>query len=100
MVITSEDSEIIKTINIIKNEFKISKVEPINFILGIKVEKDKNKYIISQVGFIEKLLKTFNIKYTWKTTTACVGDNTISENNKDFNITTYKSTIGSLIYVK
>jgi len=99
MLITGERMEINHTINIIKNNFKISKAEPINYILGIKVEKENNKYIISQTGFIEKLLKTFNMEYTRKTNTPCVGDNKISENNKPFNITTYKSAIGSLIYL-
>ena len=42
-------------------------------------------------------MKTVNIKYTRKTNTPCVGDNVISENNEPFNITTYKSVIGSLI---
>jgi len=99
MIITGEKYEIKKAANIIKNNFKISKEESINYILGIKVEKEDNKYIISQIGFIEKLLKTVNIKYTRKTNTPCVGDNVISKNNEPFNITTYKSIIGSLIYL-
>jgi len=99
MVITGEKEEIKNIIKKIKNNFKISKAEPINYILGIKVEKEDNKYYISQTGFIEKLLKSFNIQYTRKTYTPCVGDNTKSENDKPFNITTYKSAIGSLIYL-
>ena len=99
MIITGENYEINEIINIIKNNFKISKAEPINYILGIKVEKENNNYIISQIGFIEKLLQSFNIKYTRKTNTPCVGDNIKGENNKPFNITTYKSAIGSLTYL-
>lgn len=99
MVITGEEDEIKDIIDIIKNNFKISKAEPANYILGIKIEKLNNKYFISQKGFIEKMLKVYNIKYTRKTNTPCVGDNLIKENNKPFNITSYKSAIGSLIYL-
>jgi len=99
MVITAVDKEIKRIDNIIKNNFKVSKVEPINYILGIKIDKEDNKYYISQEGFIEKLLETFNLKYTRKTNTPCVRDNTKGENNKPFDVTTYKSAIGSLIYI-
>jgi len=99
MIITGEKHEINNIINIIQNKYKISKAEPINYILGIKVEKENNNYIISQIGYIEKLLKTFNIEHTRKTNTPCVGDNIKCENKKLFDITTYKSAIGSLIYL-
>lgn len=62
------------------------------------MKKENNKYLISQTGFIEKLLNSFNIKYTRKTNTPYVGDNIISENKQSFNITNYKSAIGPLIY--
>lgn len=41
MIITGEKHEIENIINITKNNFEVSKVEPINFNLGIKVEKRK-----------------------------------------------------------
>jgi len=43
--------------------------------------------------------KNLTIEHTRKTNTPCVGDNIKSENKKPFDITTYKSAIGSLIYL-
>jgi len=99
MVITGIKIEIQNTINIIKNNFKISKSEQINYILGIEVKKIDNKYIISQVNYINKILENFNIKYTRKVGTPCVADNIKGENNKPFDRTVYKSAIGMLIYL-
>jgi len=45
-MITGERMEINHAINIIKNNFKRSESEPINYILGIKVEKKKKIIII------------------------------------------------------
>ena len=99
MIITGEDKEIQNIITKIKEKFKISNCGPAEFILGIKIEKQKNKYIISQNSFINNILDKFNIKEMRKRKTPCTGDNTISENNKPFNKTIYKSAIGSLIYL-
>jgi len=44
-------------------------------------------------------LENFNIKYTRKVNTPCVGDNIKGENNKPFDRTVYKSAIGMLIYL-
>jgi len=99
MIIAGEDKIITDIIKKIKNKFKVSNCGPVEYILGIKVEKENNKYIISQKGFIENLLNKFNIKNTRKRNTPCTGDNIKSENKNPFNITTYKSAIGSLIYL-
>ncbi|OUM56146.1 hypothetical protein PIROE2DRAFT_65704, partial [Piromyces sp. E2] len=71
MVIAGENKEIIKITNIISNKFKISKSEPINFILGIKVENNDNKYTISQENFINNILYRYNIKYMKSRDTPC-----------------------------
>jgi len=99
MAITGYIHEINNIINKIKNEFKISKSGPVDYILGIKVENNNNKYTISQISFINKILEKFNINNQRKINTPCVGDNTISENNTPFDSTKYKSAIGMLIYL-
>ena len=58
MVITGEIKEIKCIINKIKNNFKISKSGPIDFILGIKVENNNFNYKISQIHFINNILYT------------------------------------------
>jgi len=61
MLITGIKEEIFDIINIIKNNFKISKCEEINHILGLNVRKNKFGYTISQENYIENILKKFNI---------------------------------------
>jgi len=98
MIITDKDQEISKTIKLIKEKFKISNCERINYLLSITVEKQNNSYLISQITYIKNILSKFKINNTPKTNTPCTGDN-INENNNPFNKTTYKSALGSLIYL-
>jgi len=99
MAIAGLVKEINNIINKIKQKFKISKCEPINYILGIKIEKNNFNYSISQKHFINIILNKFNINNMKKVTTPCVGDNIISENNDPYDKTTYKSAIGMLIFL-
>ena len=98
MIITGKTQEIKNTISLIKNNFKISNCERINYLLGIKVEKKGKKYSISQTNYIENILTKFKVNNTRKAKTPCTGDN-INENNNLFDKTTYKSALGSLIYL-
>jgi len=61
MAIAGLVKEINNIINKIKQKFKISKCEPINYILGIKIEKNNFNYSISQKHFINTILNKFNI---------------------------------------
>ena len=99
IIITGLDYELINSIYKIKNKFSISKCEPINYILGIKVEQDNFNYTISQKAYIENLLSKYNISNTKKCKTPCTGENYKSKNNNLFNKTIYKSAIGSLIHL-
>jgi len=98
MIITGNDNDIKETIKAIKYKYKISKCSPIDFILGINVEKQGYNYSILQKAYIEELLTKFNITNTRKTKIPCTGDN-LKENNTLFDRTTYKSAFGSLIYI-
>jgi len=98
MIITGEDDEIERLIKLIKNKFKISNYGPIDYLLGIKVEKNGYKYSISQVNYINNILSRFNVNNIRKAKTPCTGDNP-GENKEPFDKTTYKSALGSLIYL-
>jgi len=97
MIICGADDEISNTINIIKSKFKISNSEPIKYLLGITIEKVNFNYYISQKNFIDNLLSNFKIPINSKSKTPCTFTN--NQNEKPFNPTTYKSAIGSLIYL-
>ena len=99
MMITGNNREIRNIISKLKKRFKISNCEPLRYILGIKIEKDHNDYIISQTHAINTLLEKYNITNIKKQSTPCTGDNLISENKKPFNTKIFKSAIGSLIYI-
>lgn len=99
MIITGTNKEIKEFINNITKKFKISKCQPIKYILGITIERDGFIYYVHQRNYIDKLLEEYNITNIKKATTPCTGDNTISENKTPFDITTYKSVLGSLIYL-
>jgi len=98
MIITGKSIEISKTIRTIKNKFKILKCEHINYLLGIKVENNNFRYSVSQTNYIENVLSKFKVHNTRKAKTPCTGDN-VNENRNPFDKTTYKSALGSLIYL-
>ncbi len=100
MIITGFKHDLLYFIQKIKNKFSISNCQPINYILGISIEKDSNfNYTISQKSYIDNLLNRFNIKNIRKCKTPCTGENLISKNTNPFDKTIYKSAIGSLIHL-
>ena len=102
LLITGIKYHINDVIRKIKNNFRISKCSNANYILGINIEKQNFNYSISQTQIIKGILQKFNIKNIRKTKTPCTGDNKLEKennNNKPFDKTTYKSAVGSLIYL-
>jgi len=94
MLITGIKKKSFNIINIIKNNFKISKCKEMNHILGLNVRKNKFGYTISQENYIESILKKFNIKENQKASTSYTGDDV-----KLINKTPFDKTIGCLIHV-
>ena len=98
MIITGINYEIKRTIKLIRKKYKMSNFGPINFLLGIKVDKHGYNYSISQLAYIENILSRFNVNNIRKAKTPCTGDNP-GENQEPFDKTTYKSALGSLIFL-
>ena len=98
MIISCSNYEINDIINKIKSKFKIFNYGPIKYLLGITIEQTKFEYRISQTNFIENLL-SYNIKITQNKRTNIPWTLNNITNDKPFNPTTYKSVIGSLIYL-
>ena len=57
MLICGSALETNKIINKIKGRFKISNCEPIKYMLGIKIEKQNNYFLLSQQHLINSLLE-------------------------------------------
>jgi len=99
MVIAGEKTIISNIILQIKKEFKISNCGPINYILGIKIQKSNFTYTISQEHYIKNLLQKFNMLNTRSRNTPCTIIDKNNVNNTPFDKTKYKSAIGALIYL-
>ena len=69
-----------------------------NEIFGIKVENNNFRYSVSQTNYIENVSSKFKVHNTRKAKTPYTGDN-VNENRNPFDKTTYKSALGSLIYL-
>lgn len=99
MIICGANYELINTISKIKSRFKISNCQPIHYLLGIiKVEFDNFIYSISQKHVIENLIDQYRLNNCRLRSTPCTGDND-ADNKNPFDVTIYKSIIGSLIYI-
>jgi len=100
LLIAGTDYHINDIIRKIKKTFKISNCGKANYILGINIEKHIFNYSISQTQLINDILKKFNITNIKKTKSPCSGENKlIRKDNTLFDKTTYKSAVGSLIYL-
>jgi len=103
MVISGVKFEVLNIISKITNNFQVSECGPFDFILGIKINKSPNNnsisYSISQSAFINDILDRFNISFTKTVHTPCSGNNSQALNDKPFDPSTYKSAIGSFIFL-
>jgi hypothetical protein len=64
--------------------------------MKLKMEKKDNYYLLSQINYLlsqYKITIVKKIKFPW------IEDNYISENRTLFNLSTFKSAFGSLLYI-
>jgi len=98
IIISGTDAEIKKTKKLIKNNFEVTDVSEIDFIIGIKFVKCNDSYFIHQIKYLEEILNKFNInKYSLISNTIPIEYKELR--NKYFNPTRYKQAIGSLLYL-
>eukprot|EP00253_Pinus_taeda_P007432 PITA_07432 len=72
----------------------------LRYFLGIEVEKSENGIFISQKKYANEVLKRFNMQDNKATITPTVMGLKLNkeDNNKDFDLSLYKSIVGSLMY--
>jgi len=98
ILITGTDTEIINTKNLLKENFEVTDVGKVNFIIGIKFEKLKNGYLIHQKRYLNEILEKFNINKYRECSNMMPIENELLR-KKPFNPTKYRQAIGSLLYI-
>jgi len=82
----------------IKNIYKIKGIGDVDFVIGIKFEKQKKGYMLHQKGYIKELIERYNLSNT-KPVRNLKLVNEIKNRCKAFNETSYRSAIGNLLYL-
>jgi len=98
ILIIGKKNEILDVKDQIKNIYKIKDIGEVDFVIGIKFEKQKNGYILHQKGYIKELIERYNLSNT-KPVRNLKPVNEIKNRYKAFNETSYRSAIGNLLYL-
>ena len=97
ILIIGKKNEILDVKDQIKNIYKIKDMGEVDFVIDIKFEKQKNRYILHQKGYIKELIERYNLSNT-KPVRNLKPVNEIKNRCKAFNETSYRS-IGNLLYL-
>ena len=96
----SNDEIIQATKRLLNNKFAMKDLDVANVILGIKISKSSDELILSQLQYIEKIVKKLNQDYSSPAWTPVDISIHLSKNNeKCISQREYAQTIGSLMYV-
>jgi len=98
ILIAGKDNEIEIVKHQIKKKFNIKDIGNVDFVIGIKFEKYKNGYFLHQKRYINDLLTKYNFDYTKQVKTLKPLENEKLKKKK-FDETTYRSAVGSLLYL-
>eukprot|EP00253_Pinus_taeda_P006859 PITA_06859 len=84
-----------------KEEFEITDMGLLRYFLGIEVEQSENGIFISQVKYVNEVLKRFNMQDCKTAITPTVMGLKLNkeDSSKDFDRRLYKSTVGILMYL-
>eukprot|EP00253_Pinus_taeda_P031816 PITA_31816 len=91
----------IKENDVMKSEFEMTDLGFLRYFLGIEVDQSENGVFISQVKYVEAVLKRFNMQDSKAAMTPTVMGLKLTkeDNSKDFDPSLYKSIVGSLMYL-
>ena len=72
----------------------------LRYLLGIEVEKNENNFFISQAKYVKEVLEIFNMPDCKAAINPTVMGLKLNkeDNSKDFDLSLYKSIVGSLMY--
>src|SRR5579862_2258849 len=84
-----------------KTEFEMSMLGELSFFLGLQVQQLKHSIFISQLKYIKEMLKRFNMEDSKPVSTPMSTSTKLSKDDKTSSVdhTTYRSMIGSLLYL-
>eukprot|EP00253_Pinus_taeda_P014032 PITA_14032 len=102
LIFTSNDASLIANFKaVMKSEFEMTDLGFLRYFLGIKVDQSENGVFISQVKYVEAVLKRFNMQNNKATVTPTVMELKLTkdDNSKDFHPKLYKSIVGNLMYL-
>eukprot|EP00253_Pinus_taeda_P007268 PITA_07268 len=102
VIFTGNDNYLIENFKtLMKEEFEMTDMGLLRYLLRIEVEESGNEIFISQAKYVNKVLERFNMQENKATITPTVMGLKLSkeDNNKDFDPSLYKSMVGNLMYL-
>eukprot|EP00253_Pinus_taeda_P017690 PITA_17690 len=102
LIFTSNDASLIADFKaVMKSEFEMTDLHFLRYFLGIEVDQSENGVFISQVKYVEVVLKRFNMQNNKAAVTPTVMGLKLTkeDNSQDFDPKLYKSIAGSLMYL-
>ena len=102
VIFIGNDDYLIENFKIVtKDEFEMTDMGLLRYFLGIEVEQNENGIFISQEKYVNEVLERFNMQECKAAITPTVMGLKLSkdDNNKDFDPSSYKIIVGSLMYL-
>eukprot|EP00253_Pinus_taeda_P007060 PITA_07060 len=102
LIFTNNDATLIADFKVVmKSEFEMTDLGFLKYFLGIEVDQSENGVFISQVKYVEAVLKRFNMQNNKAVVTPTVMGLKLTkeDSSKDFDPKLYKSIVGSLMYL-
>eukprot|EP00253_Pinus_taeda_P016492 PITA_16492 len=102
VIFTGNDDYLIENFkSVMKEEFEMTNMGLLRYLLGIEVDQNENGIFISQARYVNEVLERFNMQDNKVAITPTVMGLKLSkeDSSKDFDPNLYKSIVGSLMYL-